>query len=263
MPDLNLHGIDNGETFDFGRTSANYAKFRDIYPPSFYAKLRQLGIGLPGQHVLDLGTGTGVLPRNLGGARYTGMDISPEQIAMARELSQGMDVEYHVIPAEKIDFAPSTFDAATAVQCFHYIDRAKFLPKLHQALKPGSLFAICAMDFLPYEDDIMRGSEALVRKHNPSWTSGNSPRKHKRDLGRAPWARPLFRVHKRVLWCEDVPFTRESWHGRMLTCRGAGGSLSEEAMAAFTADHWAYMQTLPEKFTVKHQVMMFILRRKP
>jgi SAM-dependent methyltransferase len=260
MPDLNLHNIDHGEAFDFGRTSENYAKFRDIYPPSFYAKLREIGIGLPGQHVLDLGTGTGVLPRNLGGARYTGTDISSEQIAMAQQLSQGMDIEYMVTPAEEIDFAPDTFDAATAVQCFHYMDKHALLPKLNHALKPGGLFAICSMIYLPRECEITRGSEAIVLKRNPSWTGGNFARRHR--LPKPKWVKPLFRVHKRVLFCEDIPFTRESWHGRMLTCRGVEASLPPESIAAFDQEHWTYMQTLPEEFTVKHQVAMFVLRRK-
>ena len=31
--------IDGGKAFDWGRTSADYAKFRDIYPDEFYEKL--------------------------------------------------------------------------------------------------------------------------------------------------------------------------------------------------------------------------------
>lgn len=31
--------IDNGKAFDWGRTSVDYAKFRDIYPQLFYDKM--------------------------------------------------------------------------------------------------------------------------------------------------------------------------------------------------------------------------------
>ena len=31
--------IDNGRGFDWGRTSSDYAKYRDIYPTEFYQKL--------------------------------------------------------------------------------------------------------------------------------------------------------------------------------------------------------------------------------
>jgi len=260
MPHIELPSIDHGKGFDWGKTSANYAKYRDIYPASFYEKLREFGIGLPGQHVLDLGTGTGVLPRNLGGARFTGTDISPEQIAQAQKLSQGMDIAYHITPAEEINFPANSFDAATAVQCFHYMDRSKLMPKLHHVLRPSGLFAICSMIYLPHECEICRGSEALVLKYSPEWTGGNFKRRE--GLPAFEWAKPLFEAKHHALYCEDIPFTRESWHGRMLSCRGVEASLPSKDVAAFTKEHWTYMQTLPEEFTVKHQVAVFVMERR-
>ena len=75
--------IDGGKTFDWGRTAADYAPFRDIYPPQFYNKIVQRNLCVKGRNVLDLGTGTGVLPRNMHayGAKWIGVDISKEQIA--------------------------------------------------------------------------------------------------------------------------------------------------------------------------------------
>lgn len=57
--------IDSGRGFDWGKVSYEYAKYRDIYPQEFYQKIIDLGLCKDGQKVLDLGTGTGVLPRNL------------------------------------------------------------------------------------------------------------------------------------------------------------------------------------------------------
>ena len=47
--------IDGGKPFDWGRTSDDYAKYRDIYPPIFYKKILDLGLCISGQKVLDLG----------------------------------------------------------------------------------------------------------------------------------------------------------------------------------------------------------------
>ena len=57
--------IDSGKAFDWGRTSKEYAKYRDIYPKEFYDRIVKRNLCVKGQKVLDLGTGTGVLPRNM------------------------------------------------------------------------------------------------------------------------------------------------------------------------------------------------------
>ena len=81
--------FDHGKPFDWGKTSKSYAKYRDIYPEEFYERVYAAGIGLPGQEILDLGTGTGVLPRHMAryGAHFTGVDLSENQIAEARRLT--------------------------------------------------------------------------------------------------------------------------------------------------------------------------------
>jgi 2-polyprenyl-3-methyl-5-hydroxy-6-metoxy-1,4-benzoquinol methylase len=116
--------IDSGTPFDWGKTSEEYAKYRDIYPEIFYKKIIDLGLCVKGQKVLDIGTGTGVLPRNMYhyGAKWTGTDISPEQIEQAKILSEAADmkIDFQVVPAEEISFPHETFDVITACQCFWY-----------------------------------------------------------------------------------------------------------------------------------------------
>ena len=114
--------IDSGRGFDWGRTSEEYARFRDIYPEEFYRKITERGLCVEGQDVLDLGTGTGVIPRNMYkyGANWTGTDISPEQIEQAKKLSKasGMKIDFRAVSAEQLDFPEKSFDVITACQCF-------------------------------------------------------------------------------------------------------------------------------------------------
>lgn len=66
------------------------------------------GLCIKGQKVLDLGTGTGVLPRNMYkyGAQWTGTDISPEQIEQAKILAadSGMKINFIAAATEQLDF---------------------------------------------------------------------------------------------------------------------------------------------------------------
>jgi len=258
-----MESIDNGNAFDWGKTSGDYAKYRDIYPEDFYTKLKGLGIGIKGQKVLDLGTGTGVLPRNMYhyGAEWTGTDISRNQVLQAERLSQdaGMDIKYIVSPAEGLNFGAGEFDVVTACQCFMYFDKEIILPKIYKFLKTGGHFVILFMAWLPGESQIARTSEEMVLKYNPEWTGGHMERY---SLHEPPWCKGMFKAANLITYDTNVTFTRESWHGRMKACRGIGASsLSNEKIAAWEQEHTGYMQSLPEKFSILHYVSIMDLEK--
>ena len=150
--------IDAGKAFDWGRASEDYARYRDIYPDEFYQKIVNMGLCVSGQNVLDLGTGTGVLPRNLYryGASWTGIDISPEQIEQARLLAEAEDmrIDFRAVSTELADFPEGSFDVITACQCFWYFDHKTVMPKLARMLKPNGKLLVLYMAWLPLEDPI-------------------------------------------------------------------------------------------------------------
>lgn len=59
-----------------------------------------------------------------------------------------------------------------------------------------------------------------------------------------------------------MPFTRESWNGRIKACRGVGASLSEEEIRRFEAEHMTMLEKYPESFTVKHYCAFAVMRKK-
>ena len=52
----------------------------------------------------------------------------------------------------------------------------------------------------------------------------------------------------------DVPFTRQSWHGRMRACRGTLASMDGETFDAWERAHLEHMNACPERFTVRHLI---------
>ena len=261
---INKKHIDNGKEFDWGQTSKDYAKYRDIYPEEFYQKIVDIGLCTQGQKVLDLGTGSGVLPRNMYrfGAEWTGTDISENQIMEAVRLAKesNMDIDFFAAPAENTALPEHSFDVITACQCFFYFDKEKVLTEIVRMLKDNGRLLILYMTWLPFENEITSRSEKLVLKYNPSWTGGN----FERYAPTVPdWLTEHFECMHNIVYDVDVPFTRESWHGRMIACRGIGASsLPEPKIEKFKKEHWEYAQTLPEAFSIPHFVTMLDLKVK-
>ncbi|MBR2529876.1 MAG: class I SAM-dependent methyltransferase, partial [Lachnospiraceae bacterium] len=254
--------IDSGRPFDWGRTSADYARSRDIYPRVFYNKIADRSLCVSGQNVLDIGTGTGVLARNMYrfGAKWTGEDISFEQIEQAKRLTAeaDMDITFRVASAESTDHPPETFDAVTACQCFWYFDHSRVVPVLAKIIKPGGRLIVLQMSWLPFEDEIAAMSEKLVLKYNPSW-SGAGETRHPVYLPDIVF--DYFDIEYREEYDLKVPFTRESWHDRMKTCRGIGASLTDNEIQAWEEEHKAMLASMaPERFEVSHYAAMAILK---
>ena len=254
--------IDGGKAFDWGKTSSDYAKYRDIYPKEFYEKVVSRNLCINGQKVLDLGTGTGVIPRNMYsyGAKWTGTDISKEQIEHAKILSEGMDIEYYANSAETLDFPENTFDVITACQCFWYFDHETIMPNLYKLLKKGGRILVLFMTWLPFEDKIARESEKLVLKYSPTW-SGAGETMH-------PIFIPECYKEKFDLVYHDeyklnVKFTRESWNGRMKACRGVGASLTPEEIQSWEKEHLELLEKIaPEEFEIMHYAAIAELKKK-
>lgn len=260
-PPAHWRDIDNGKAFEWGRTSQDYGKFRDIYPASFYQNLLSMGIGLKGQDILDLGTGTGVLPRGLypHGARFVGTDRSAEQIEVARALAleQGMEIAFHARPAEDTEMPSAAFDVITACQCFLYFDKAIVLPEIKRMLKPGGLFATMWMAWLPGEDAVSSLSEEIILRYNPDWKGAGYTRM---QVDEQAWEREGFRVKQIVSYDEKIPFQLDNWVGRIRACRGIGASLAEDAIIAFDSEHRAAIQqTFGDSFEVLHHILLVSL----
>ena len=257
-----IEKIDGGKAFDWGKTSSDYAKYRDIYPQEFYDKIVERNLCIDGQSVLDMGTGTGVIPRNMYryGAKWIGTDISVNQIEQAKLLSEGQDIEYYAYSAENLDFSENSFDVITACQCFGYFDHEMIMPKLHRLLKKDGRILILCMAWLPFEDKIAGESEKLVLKYSPNW-SGAGETMHPIHIPEC--YKNKFELVYHEEYKLNVHFTKESWNGRMKACRGVGASLAEEEIVSWEKEHKVLLDNIaPEEFEVLHYAAIAELKKK-
>lgn len=259
-----MHGLNNkdpGMTIDWGKTSLDYAKYRPGPPLSFYDRLKQNGIGLNGQSILDLGTGTGVLARQFAkqGCIVAGTDISSEQIKMAEALSkmENLKIDFRTVPTEEINFSESFFDAITANQCFLYFDKTKVIPLVKKYLKSNGVLVTSHFSWLPLEDKIARASEQLILKHNPNWTAHS----FNGVIPPVPYGLGKdFNVKEYFFYDEQISFTRDEWRGRIRACRGVGAALNPEQVEKFDQEHDQLLQKIAgDNFAILHRIDAHIL----
>jgi SAM-dependent methyltransferase len=256
MADRSFDGIDAGRSIDWGRTSEDYDRYRPGPPDSFYTRLAAFDIGLQGQALLDLGTGTGLLARRFAsqGARVCAIDVSADQIAMATSAAarEACTIDFRVAPAEQIPFDDSQFDVVTANQCWMYFDLKLAIPEVLRVLKPGGRLLVSHFSFMPRRDPIARASEALVLQYNPDWSGADW------DGVIAPqpgWSRDSFELVGLFVYEEGIPFTRESWRGRMRALRGIAASLSRAEVEAFDLEHEDLLaRVAADRFEVCHRL---------
>ena len=260
---ISINDIDAGKEFNWGKTSRDYALYRDIYPQEFYQYILGLGLCRDGHKCLDVGTGTGVLPRNMYsyGARWIGTDISENQIIEAKRLAEEseMNIDFYACDAKDIDVKDESLDVITACQCIWYLDHSITASKFARMLKEDGSFLILYMGWLPFEDEIAGKSEELILKYNPKWTGCG-------DTVHPVWVPEeyldYFKIEKQEEFRVDIPFTRDSWNGRMRACRGTSASMTSETFADWENEHVKMLEEYPEKFLIKHYISIAWLKKR-
>ncbi|MFD0386287.1 class I SAM-dependent methyltransferase [Streptomyces stramineus] len=220
---------------DFGLTADDYGRHRAGFPPELLIRLTARGVGLPGQTVLDVGTGTGSLARLFAqaGADVTGIDPAEPLLGQARELDRaaGVKIDYRTGTAEDTGMPDRSFDVVSG-QCWHWFDAPKAGIEIRRLLRPGGRVVIAHFDWLPLPGNLITATEELITRYNPAWSMGGGTGLYPRWL--TDLATAGFTGIETFSFDLDVPYTPQAWIGRIRASAGVGASLPDEAVNRFS-----------------------------
>ena len=123
-----------------------------------------------GQHVLDVGCGTGILSRAVissgASVKVTGIDPLRDYVAFARKAVASPRAQFEVGEAESMPFPDKTFDAALALLVLQdFSDPAQAVREMARVTRPGGVVAACLWDFaegLPMLSLLWQAAEAVA-----------------------------------------------------------------------------------------------------
>jgi len=262
LPDVTFKlKTDHNSRLHWDATSRDYLAHRPGYPDAFFSLLHHLGVGLPGQDILDLGTGTGALSVAFArrGGRVTAVDLSEGQIEAAREAAQtqGVAITFRIAPAEETGLPDHAFDVISASMCWGYFDVNRMVTEVPRLLRPGGRLLISSLLWVPGGNGIGARTNALVSVHNPEvhWRDRGD------DIEVVPaWSKERFRLRTFHEFKTELPFTRESWRGRIRASKWIGAALTPKRAEAFDREHAILLEEIaPPVFAISHRITIHIL----
>jgi SAM-dependent methyltransferase len=123
----------------------------------------------PGQRVLDVACGTGIVARKasarVGGAgAVVGVDVNEGMIEAAKAAGEPGTVTWHVADASAMPLPDASFDVA---YCQHglqfFTDRARALSEMHRVLVPGGRVAVAVWRALEHSPAYVALAQVLQR----------------------------------------------------------------------------------------------------
>ena len=124
----------------FRSTVAYYDRYRLGYPQRLLARMRDLAGLQPGDPVLDLGTGTGMLAIGFArlGMAVTAMDPEPDMLAAAAERARaaGVIVDFREGGSANLHPGMGPYRLVTMGRSFHWMDRSATLAMLDRLILP-------------------------------------------------------------------------------------------------------------------------------
>jgi ubiquinone/menaquinone biosynthesis C-methylase UbiE len=141
----------------FQSAAAYYERYRLAYPDRLIGRVVDLLALKPGDAVLDLGCGTGMLavPFAQAGMAVTAMDPEPEMLAATEMAAKTAGVSVTLKQASSYDLSAEMgpFRLAAIGRAFHWMDRAATLDMLDRIVTPDGAVALFHDAHPPVEEN--------------------------------------------------------------------------------------------------------------
>jgi SAM-dependent methyltransferase len=253
----------------FRSTVPFYSRFRLSYPDELIAEVGRLAGLKPGERVLDLGCGPGLLaiPFAQAGARVTGVDPEPDMLAAAEEEARraGVSIDFRQGSSFDLPMDIGPLRLVTMGRSFHWMDRPETLRILDGLVVADGAVALFHDDHPPTAENAWIDTLREVAKSHGAQSAGHGRTERE----------PGYRSH--VSWLLDSAFSKVRRAG-VFVRRGididhiVGFALSlsvlspeklGERAAAFEADLRAALGALsPDgKFTEIAELTAIVARR--
>lgn len=249
---------------DYGRAATDYARHRKGFHPRLFDALGRFGVPSPGIDLLDLGTGTGLMAREMArrGARVTALDPSPAMIAEAARTAaaEGLAIAHVEGRAEATGLADGAFDVITAAMCWHWFDRRAAARECLRLLRPAGRLVIAHQDWLPRPGNVLELTLETIHRWN------EPPAGRKWTFQYPDWLFDLtdagFADYRITAFPVRIGYSHADWVGRIVASAQIGPVLSPDRIAAFRADFAQHLAArFPDPMDVEHRVFAIILSR--
>jgi SAM-dependent methyltransferase len=225
-----------GIPIDYGRAAEDYGAYRQGFPAEFYLRLQKLQVGMPGQRLLDLGTGTGLMAREFArrGCLVTGVDFSARLLAVG-ERSNGGEVvrpRYLRLRAEATKLDAASFDVITAGTAWHLFHRAAAAREAHRLLRPGGRLVIAHLDWHPAPGSVTAETLRMMARHGPELAAP-------RTFQYPDWTEELmaagFTQWEVFGFTCTLTYTPEAWRGRVRASKRGAPAMDKSELGKFDA----------------------------
>lgn len=245
---------------DEGAAAAEYGQFRQGFPVEFFHRLHRLEVGLTGQRLLDIGTGTGLLARDFArrGCRVTGIDPSPALLAIA----EGANVREVVRPkyllgrAEATGLPDASFDIVSAGTCWHQLDRAAAAREARRVLTPQGKLLVAHLDWHLAPGTVGAATSRLLDRHTMSLPPSTRPLTFRYPDWAYEFTAGGFTRWESFAFIATLTYTPEAWRGRVRASHRVAPSMQPDQLSRLDS---ALGRMLTRQFpgrmlSVEHQV---------